>query len=1112
MASSSSEEVRSELSPSAQLPLKGREPAMVSYEEIAQKLLNERLLLTALELHAELCEADRELPMLRDFFSNPNNFECLNMKPEPCLSIARSSSQATLDSLDISRYSEDGGGIDERVAILEFELRKAKDNINSLRANLTVVTESEVSTPDKNSDKHPLLDHPIKPHEQRAINFLVNEYLLANSYKLTSITFSDEIENQDFEDWQDVGLNIPKPPELHQIYREFMRCTGYDKPPSCDIGVQTDDYETDKEIELSKVISEMSDEMERLKQRASVLEQEKNSLQETLNSNNLANLASNNAEQGSSGTIPTLNSSSTTPDKFEMLETPSTSQPANNVTPAVAEEDDNASMVVSIGETETSERDWTRIHLSKGDLIDGSGGTNNAPSRYLPSSFRREVLKYCQIPIPPQAFQIIDEALKEGVTRDNLPEIAAHTLPRIIPNVVLNRREELIPLILSVSRLQSTTEDKEKLLQMAFGLQKRPHEEERQMVLAGLIALAKQEKEPTDNEDVLNVCWELSQHKYPERRLLAAECCAALALYTSSGVRNSLMISMLQQMLLDDKEPEVRAAVVKSLALVVALLDDPDKYFQCEELALMAMDDISPEVTEAASTILIPILAQWALSLKRLHSHLIPRIIEKIHSLMKPTHPPGFFDGNRATILITLLRYLLPHTIIYVLDTETVRGKMQESLSSQLPQEFTNLCCLPIVTPKIFYECEVELGVLINTFLLNTWDDCTWPEIEWFCDKMIHDLAEIAMSLSISQHTTVREFLKYLQSTCMGFGRYIAQQKILPTFKPHVDFLDTEFRDMNNKLTSPALIPAYITILATIDIDEFTNALKHYLFALSIRAEELEALEIVVVNLSAQELFQEYVLSALWDGVVHPNASVKRATVAMFSAIVGQVSIRTLDIRIAPAIVTLASDTDISVKGAAVQALGKFLMESEAQEAKDKSRQCIESILRDPQGVPPALGATLVLTLATVAPYCPQNYVEEVIATQLTGITASALQQQHSRKVELTNALVEAYSVLVYCTVSNQCVTNTIHPGLKYLESLVNQIVPQQKDAVRSLLREIDSRGMAPKMDRSASMGERLSLSSVNVGQGVEDMKQRVSKMFQQKSSPGSVSGLFRKK
>lgn len=110
------------------------------------------------------------------------------------------------------------------------------------------------------------------------------------------------------------------------------------------------------------------------------------------------------------------------------------------------------------------------------------------------------------------------------------------------------------------------------------------------MVLAGLVALAKQDKEPSDNEDVLNVCWEFSQQKYPERRLLAVECCAALALYTSSAVRNSLMISMLQQMLLDDKDPEVRAAVVKSLALVVALMDDLDKYFQVSAYAFFVCD------------------------------------------------------------------------------------------------------------------------------------------------------------------------------------------------------------------------------------------------------------------------------------------------------------------------------------------------------------------------------------------------------------------------------------------------------------------------------------------------------------------------------------------
>jgi hypothetical protein len=47
----------------------------ISYVDIATKLINENLLLTALELHTELVEAGREIPKLKEFFSNPGNFE-----------------------------------------------------------------------------------------------------------------------------------------------------------------------------------------------------------------------------------------------------------------------------------------------------------------------------------------------------------------------------------------------------------------------------------------------------------------------------------------------------------------------------------------------------------------------------------------------------------------------------------------------------------------------------------------------------------------------------------------------------------------------------------------------------------------------------------------------------------------------------------------------------------------------------------------------------------------------------------------------------------------------------------------------------------------------------
>ncbi len=54
---------------------KSDQPTDAEITEVAKRLLHWKLLLSALEVHAELCERGRELPVLRDFFSNPGNFE-----------------------------------------------------------------------------------------------------------------------------------------------------------------------------------------------------------------------------------------------------------------------------------------------------------------------------------------------------------------------------------------------------------------------------------------------------------------------------------------------------------------------------------------------------------------------------------------------------------------------------------------------------------------------------------------------------------------------------------------------------------------------------------------------------------------------------------------------------------------------------------------------------------------------------------------------------------------------------------------------------------------------------------------------------------------------------
>ena len=196
----------------------------LSLDTIAAKLLRDRFILTALEMHMELTESGRELARFRDFFSNPANFERGRIAETSPPRLPRTSSVQTFDSLDFARYSDDGEKHEsDKVAVLEFELRKAQETIKSLRAALTKAAETELPSPDNVNESMGNLteDEPVQSYEKRALNFLINEYLLKSNYKLTSVTFSEENAVQDFEDWDDVGINISKPPDLIHLYRGF---------------------------------------------------------------------------------------------------------------------------------------------------------------------------------------------------------------------------------------------------------------------------------------------------------------------------------------------------------------------------------------------------------------------------------------------------------------------------------------------------------------------------------------------------------------------------------------------------------------------------------------------------------------------------------------------------------------------------------------------------------------------------------------------------------------------------------------------------------------------------------------------------------------------------
>ncbi|XP_074035176.1 RAB11-binding protein RELCH homolog isoform X3 [Leptinotarsa decemlineata] len=716
----------------------------VTYNDIATKLLQDRLLLTALELHTELLESGKEIRQLKDFFSNPGNFELQAQEFREIPSrLSRSGSQVTLDSLDLTRYSEDGGGTDERVAILEFELRKAKETINALRNNLTVATESETNSCDKDNSRNINIGG-IKPHEQRALNFLINEYLLLHSYKLTSITFADENQNQDFDDWDDVGLNISKPPELLALYRDGLKQTVQN---SASVSTQTDESDDQKAVEnFGETIQNIE-------------------LQTSNKSGNIVKLQGEIKQLCSNQKTPAIDSASTEipytnrteidkestdssdpPERFEFIDKNVYLEKKRD---SIVTLEDN----VSNNSFDTS--DWTNLSLPIEIKESNSQTENKCRSldrdlrlKCSKDPFLHEVYLACYIDMPEKQDPNIEEILKKNVIDDSFVRLVSMLLLKMIPNLILNKREEVIPLLVGSIHLNPKASERDKLLQQLFNLKKKPSTEERRMILSGLLSVAKYSGENLVENEILPQCWLQLTHKHVERRLLVAEACIILIPFLSEPIRNSLCLSMLQQML-EDKEDAVRETVIKALALLVALCDDKDKYCQCEQLALSTLNDSSNSVVNTSTQILFPVLGKWALEEGLLINSLMKKLLNTLSYHVKNTESTSKVNLSSDKILrmINVIDNLLTFLMMSVACYESIICNIEKDMAMELSKygyDFKNVCsCL--TNPEFFSRSEISSGVVLYEFdkYINDNPNISWPELDWIIDVMLVRTAAI---------------------------------------------------------------------------------------------------------------------------------------------------------------------------------------------------------------------------------------------------------------------------------------------------------------------------------------------------------------------------------
>ena len=382
-------------------------------------------------------------------------------------------------------------------------------------------------------------------HEKRALNYLVNEYLLQQGYRLTAITFSDENTDEDFEDWDSIGLNISKPPDLARIYRECYSSTSSSRPNRDARPKSTSDHEvqceisSDTESQLMEIIGSNEHSMAELRQK----------LQEEIDKNdNLCELSVQKEifeemEKDLKSQIFQLE---------EQRDSLLVGQKSKAVTNTESETDMEVDMV--------DRKDITM--LSSKNIDDIACSTKEITQHYInfSSPFLTFIERLC-IPCSDNSRSLEQSNSSYTETFEDIISLLAEQLPEIIPHVLLARRGTVLPLLLMAVEHHTSPDVRDNLLTILFNLTKKPDEEMRLVIVKGFLEIVSRQNARNNTTiveaEILPQLWQQIEHKHSERRILVAETCASLIPYIPTDIRDSLVFSMLQQLVLQDRENQV---------------------------------------------------------------------------------------------------------------------------------------------------------------------------------------------------------------------------------------------------------------------------------------------------------------------------------------------------------------------------------------------------------------------------------------------------------------------------------------------------------------------------------------------------------------------------
>ncbi|XP_027770448.1 RAB11-binding protein RELCH homolog isoform X2 [Solanum pennellii] len=527
-------------------------------------------------------------------------------------------------------------------------------------------------------------------------------------------------------------------------------------------------------------------------------------------------------------------------------------------------------------------------------------------------------------------------------------QILSDALPKIVPYVLINHREELLPLIMCAIERHPDSSTRDSLTHTLFNLIKRPDEEQRRIIMDACVTLARNVGEMRTETELLPQCWEQINHMYEERRLLVAQSCGELAEFVRPEIRDSLILSIVQQ-LIEDSATVVREASAHNLALLLPLFPSRDKYFKVEELMFQLVCDPSGVVVETTIKELVPALVNWGKEL----DHLLQVLLSHALGSAQRCQPLSGVEGSIESHLRAL-------------------GERERWNIDVLMRLLTEL--FPFVRKKAIDTCPFPLvsddeRLVFSTSVLEQYagGKMDWPSFEWLHVDCFSALIELASLLPQKEDNLRNRITRFLLAVSDLLGEPYLTHIMLPVFLVAVgDDGDLSYFPATCQSRIRGLKPktAVAERLATIGVlplllagvlgsprkhELLTEYLRNLLIQTSGQESQTVKREIFfsVRFLCTFDEHHNMIFNILWEMVVSSEINMKATAANLFKVIVPCIDAKVASTHVLPALVTLGSDQNLNVKYASIDAFGAVAQQYKNDAIVDKIRVQMDAFLED---------------------------------------------------------------------------------------------------------------------------------------------------------------------